>query len=119
MGEPGKAPACRLYVAFTAGILPSLGAPTLTWPAAPALVPGRRLEAGLDDPLGRGKPRLDVAQHVLELARDIGCRCRTLGGGGVHVSVEDGSARLHRLVDVDDPRQDLVVDTDQLQGLGR
>ena len=40
-----------------------------------------------------------------------------VGGGRMHVLVENRRARLHRLVDVDDPGQNLVVDLDQLEGL--
>ena len=65
------------------------------------------------------KPGLDVAQLVLELAGDVGCRRRPgLSPTLAHVLMQDGRARLDGLVDVDDPGQDLVVDLDQLDGLG-
>ena len=85
-----------------------------------ALVHGLGLEAALDDDIGRGKPGVDVTQLVLELAGDVGHGGRTrLGADVALVLVQDGRARLHGLVDVDHPGQDLVVDLDQLQRLRR
>ena len=61
-----------------------------------ALMHGLGLEAALDDDLGRGEAGFDVAQLVLELAGDVGCRRRTrLGADAAHVLVQDGRARLH------------------------
>ena len=84
-----------------------------------ALVHRLGLEAALDDDVGRSEPGLDVAQCVLELAGDVRRRGRTrLGADVAHVLVQNGRARPHGLVNVDHPRQDLVVDLDQLEGLG-
>jgi hypothetical protein len=84
-----------------------------------ALVHRLGLEAALDDDFGRSEPGLDVAQRVLKLAGDIGGGGRTrLGADVAHVLVQNGRARLHGLVDVDHPGQDLVVDLDQLERLG-
>ena len=70
-----------------------------------ALMHGLGLEAALDDHLRRGEARLDVAQRVLELAGDIRRRCRArLGADLRHVLVQDGRARLQRLIDIDRPR---------------
>ena len=81
-----------------------------------SLMHGLGLEAALDDDVGSRKPGVTVAQLVLEGARDVRCRRRArLGGGVTHVLVQDGRARLQRLVDIDDPGQDLVVDLDQLE----
>jgi hypothetical protein len=33
--------------------------------------------------------------------------------------MQNGLARLLRLVDIDDPGQDLAIDLDQLEGVGR
>ena len=83
-----------------------------------ALVHGRRLEAHLHDFVGRGEARGDVAHLVLDALRDVrGLRRRGLDAAGDHVLEEERRVGLHRLIDVDDVRQHLVVDLDQLQRL--
>ena len=75
------------------------------------LVHRRRLELLLDDLVGLGKARVDVAELELDPLRNIGrLRRRRLDAAGDHVFEEQRRIRLHRLVDVDDVRQDLVVD---------
>ena len=56
MGEPGKAPACKLYVAFTAVILPSLVAPILTVLDDPDVGPVARNTSSRDITILTGRP---------------------------------------------------------------
>ena len=78
-----------------------------------ALVHGRCLELALDDHVGVLETRFDVTLLVLEGAGDVRGLALELD-----VVVKDGRVRLHRVLDVDRPGQHLVVDLDQLQGLG-
>ena len=79
-----------------------------------ALVHRRRLEAAFDDNISLGKASFDVAELVLELARNVRRRVRCVAGCA-NVVMQDGGAGLHRLIDVDDPWQHLVVDLDQIE----
>jgi len=76
------------------------------------------LEAALDDDIGGGEAGVAVAEFVLERPGDVGARRRTrLGTDVAHVRMQNGCARLKGCVDVDDPRQHLVIHLDQLEGL--
>ncbi len=83
-----------------------------------ALVHGLRGVVLLDHHLGLGEGRLGVALLELDALGDV----RRLGGRrigalGQEVVVQDRRVGLHRLGDVDDVRQHLVVDLDQRQRL--
>ncbi len=85
-----------------------------------ALMHGLGLEVALDDDVGSGEAGIAVAELVLERAGDVGGGSRSrLGADVAHVLVQDGRTRLQGLVHVDDPGQHLVVDLDQLEGVGR
>ena len=83
-----------------------------------ALVHRRGLEGHLDDLVGRREARLDVAHLVFDALRDVRRLLRRrIDAAGDHVVEQERRIGLHRLVDVDDVRQHLVVDLDQLQRL--
>ena len=83
-----------------------------------ALVHGLGGELALDDDVGLLEAGRDVAQHELDALGDVGGRLgRRLDAGRDHVLVQQRRAGLHRLDHVDDVRQHLVVDLDQLQRL--
>ena len=85
-----------------------------------ALMHGLGLEVALDDDVGSGEAGIAVAELVLERAGDVGGGSRSrLGADAAHVLVQDWGTRLQGLVNVDDPGQHLVVDLDQLEGVGR
>ena len=78
----------------------------------------RGLERHLDDLVGRREAGLDVAEIELVALRDVRRRLRRrLDAARHHVLEQQRRVRLHRLVDVDDVRQHLVVDLDQRQRL--
>ena len=85
-----------------------------------ALMDRLGVEFALDDQIGLGESRLDVAGRELDALGDV----RRLFGRGLHpggdlVLVQQRRVVLHRLDDVDDVRQHLVVDPDQLERLAR
>ncbi len=79
-----------------------------------ALVNWARGEGALDDDVGLFKTFRDVALLVLEAAGDVGRLAFEL----VEL-VQNRCIRLDRVIDLDRPRQHLVIDFDQLAGLGR
>ena len=74
-----------------------------------ALVNGLGPEAALHDHVGLGEGGVGVAQHMLQLAGDV-----RRGAVEHHEVMQNRRAGLHRLLDVDHPGQNLVVDFDQL-----
>jgi len=58
-----------------------------------------------------------MSRHIAELEhvpfRYIGRRRRRVDTAGDHVGKQQWRIRLHRIIDVDDVRQHLVVDCDQ------
>ncbi len=78
------------------------------------------LELVFDDLVRFRETGLDVADFEGDVTRHIG----RLGRGGLdaarnHVVEQQRRVRRHRLVDIDDMRQDLVVDLDQRERLVR
>ena len=72
----------------------------------------------LDDDLGLGKARSRVTFLELDALGDVRRRGgRRIGALGHHAFVQDRRTGLHRVGDVDDVRQHLVVDLDQSQRL--
>ena len=85
-----------------------------------ALVHRRGLELLLDHDIGLGKPGIEVADLEFEPLRDVGgLGRRRLDPARHHVFEQQRRVGLHRLVDIDDVRQHLVIDLDQRQGLVR
>ncbi len=85
-----------------------------------ALMHGRRLELLLDDHVGFLEAGFDVADREVELLGDVRRLLRRrLHAARLHVLEQQRRVRLHRVVDVDDMRQDFVFDLDQRAGLGR
>ena len=82
-----------------------------------ALMHGRGLERHFDDLVGGREAGLHIAELEHVPFGNIGRRRRRLDAAGDHVGKQQGRIRLHRLVDVDDVRQHLVVDRDQRQRL--
>ena len=83
-----------------------------------ALVGRLALELALDDDIGLGEAFCHVAMAELMALGDVGRLLRRrFDALGEQVGMKHGRARLHRLLDVGDVRQDLIVDLDQLQGL--
>ena len=83
-----------------------------------SLVHGRCLELLLDDDISLGKALLQVADLKFKSFRDIRrLRRRRFDAAGDHVFEQERRIRLHRLVDIDDVRQDLVIDLEQCGGL--
>ena len=78
------------------------------------LMHGLGLEAAFDDYVGFLEAGFNIALLVFEGAGDIGGLAFEFD-----VIVQDGRAGLHRILDVDRVGQDLVLDFDQLQRLGR
>jgi hypothetical protein len=89
---------------------------------------GVRLDVALVHRLGRERALydevrlleagLDVADSELDALGDVGGLLgRRLHAGRYEVLVQQRRVRLHSLDDVDDVRQHLVIDFDQLQGL--
>ena len=76
-----------------------------------ALVNGTRGEGALDDDVGLLEAFREVALLVLDAAGDVGRLALEL----VEL-VQDRRIGLDRVVDLDRPRQHLVVDLDQLAG---
>src|SRR5271169_6346780 len=74
--------------------------------------------APLDRDIGLAEPGVDVALGEPDLLRDVGgmgrFRVETLGE---EIVVQQRRVGLHRLFDVDDVRQHVVVDLDQVAGL--
>ena len=78
------------------------------------LVHRRGLELLVDDLVGLGKACIRVADLELDPLRDIrGLGRRRLDAAGDLVLEEQRRVGLHRLVDIDDVRQYLVIDIDQ------
>ncbi len=77
----------------------------------------RGLERHLDDFVGRREPGLDVTEIELVALGDIRGLGRRFDAARDHVFEQQRRVRLHRLVDVDDVRQHLVVDRDQRERL--
>ena len=81
------------------------------------LVHRRCLEFLLDDLLGLGKAGIYIANLKLDPLRDVrGRGGRRLDAARDLVLEEQRSVRLHRFVDVDHVRQDLVIDLDKRGG---
>ena len=79
------------------------------------LVDGRGLELLFDDVIGLGEALVEVADLEFEPLRDIGgLGRRGLDTAGDHVFEQQRRVGHHRLVDIDDMRQHLVIDVDQL-----
>ena len=79
---------------------------------------GGRLEVLLDHDVGLGEARVDVADlesSQRRLETFDGLVRRRLDAAGDHVLEQQRRVVGHRLVDVDDVRQHLVVDVDELQ----
>jgi hypothetical protein len=77
------------------------------------LMHGRGLERHFDDLIGRREAGLYIAELEHVPFRNIGRRRRRFDTAGDHVGKQQGRIRLHRIIDVDDVRQHLVVDCDQ------
>src|SRR5258707_7322487 len=85
-----------------------------------ALVRRLGLEDALDDVVGLLETRVWVAMAELVPARDVrGLLWRGLDAFRDHVAVQDRRTWLHRLVDVGNVREDLVLHIDQLERLAR
>src|SRR5580692_2328081 len=82
-----------------------------------ALMHGRGLERHLDDLVGRRETCLKIAQLVFDPFRNIGGPRRRLDPAGDQVGKQEWRIWLHRLIDVDDMRQHLVVYCNQRQRL--
>jgi hypothetical protein len=96
---------------------PWLDTHSSTWPS---LMHRLGLVGELDDLVGLGESLVDVAHLVLDALGDVGgLRRRGIDAARDHVLEQQRRIGLHRLVDVDDVRQDFVVDFDQLQRLFR
>ena len=77
----------------------------------------RGLELLLDDHIGLGKAGIDIADLELDPFGDIRrLGRRRLDAARDHVLEKERRVRLHRLIDVDDVREDLVIDLDQQGG---
>ena len=125
---------CRCRAARRRGRAPGSGpgwsTRPRTWPSSAtlrqrgvrldvALVHGLRGELALDDDLGlrRSPPRRRPCLNSMRLAMFDGLSAGGLTPSVQQVVVQDRRVGLHRLGDVDDVRQHLVVDLDQLQRL--
>ena len=85
-----------------------------------ALVDRRGAEAPLDDDLRRGEALRGVALGEVDALGDVrGLGRPRLDAVGAQVVVEDGRARLHRVLDVDHVRQHAVAHVDELERLAR
>ena len=74
------------------------------------LVHRRGLELLLDDHVGRGEAGVEVADLELQPLGDVGrLGRRRLDAAGDHVLEQQRRVGRHRLVDVDDVRQHLVI----------
>jgi hypothetical protein len=74
----------------------------------------------LGDLVSLGEAGVHVADREAELFGDIGrLGRRRLDAAGDHVLEQQRRILRHRVIDVDDMRQDLVIDVDQCDGLGR
>ncbi len=71
------------------------------------------LERHFDDLVGRCEAGFQVAEREYVALRDVRRRRRRLDAPGDHVREQQRRIRLHRLIDVDDVRQHLVVDCNQ------
>ena len=78
-----------------------------------ALVNGGRVEFALDDHVGLGKARFEVAHGVLIVGGDVALLARVLAEGARGaVFVEQWGVVAHGLADIHDRLQDLVFDLD-------
>ena len=85
-----------------------------------ALMNGLGLELALDDDVRLGEALFDVAELEFDTLGDVGGRVRRrVNAGCDHVLVQKRCVRAHRFVDVEDVRQHLILDFDELQGLLR
>ena len=80
-------------------------------------------ELPFNDDIGLPEPLLQVAALELEVAGDVALRASILAGAGPfdpepggHVLMQQGRIGLHGFADVQDRRQHLVVDLDQVEG---
>ena len=81
-----------------------------------ALVHGLGIVFALDDHVGFGEARVGVAHREVEPLDDVGRRVLgPLDALGPEMVVQDRRTGLHRLDRVDDMRQHLVLDLDQLE----
>ena len=77
------------------------------------LVNGRRVEFALDNHIGLGKARFEVAHGVLIVGGDIALLARILAEGARGaLFVEERGVVAHGLADIHDRLQDLVFDLD-------
>ena len=94
------------------------------WPSASTRATRVRLDIGLvhrgglelllDHHVGLGEARVEIADVEFEPLGDVGrLGRRRLDAAGDHVLEQQRRVVRHRLVDVDDVRQHLVVDLDQ------
>ncbi len=82
-----------------------------------SLVDGGGLELLLDDHIGLVEALREIADRKFEPLSDIGRLCRRrLDTARDHVFEQQRCIGRHRLVDIDDVRQDLVIDVDQCCG---
>src|SRR5262249_14518410 len=77
-----------------------------------SLMQGRGLERHLDDLVGGRETSRKIAQLVFDPLRNIRGSGRRLDSAGNQVGKQERRIWLHRLIDVDDMRQYLVVDLD-------
>ena len=78
------------------------------------LVDRRGLELLLDDHVGLGKAGVEIADREFEPLGNVGgLGRRRLDAASDHVLEQERRIGLHRLVDIDDVRQDLIVDLDE------
>ena len=79
------------------------------------LVDGGGLELLFDDEIGLGKTLVEVADREFEPLRDVGrLGRRRLDTAGDHVFEQQRRIGRHRFIDIDDVRQNFVIDVDQL-----
>ena len=77
------------------------------------LVHRRGFELLFDDLVGCGKAGRHIADRELDPLGDVGGRSRRrLDASGDHVLEQQRRIGLHRLVDIDNVRQHLVIDLD-------
>ena len=86
-----------------------------------ALMDRRGLVAALDDDVGLAKGGVHVSELEDHALGDVGGRRRLrVDARGEHVVMQDGRAFDHRVLDLDDMRQHLVIDLDGCKrGIGR